>query len=105
MTYNEPKFTAVSKYPTVSFDLSLLVDVNKTYENVKKDLNNFESPIINEIKFVDLYNGLGLPEGKKSMTFTFSWKAEDHTLTGEEVEAEKSRLLEFLKNDGYVSRY
>ena len=105
IAYNEPTFSAVSKYPTVSFDLSLLVDVNKTYENVKKDLNNFESPIINEIKFVDLYNGMGLPEGKKSMTFTFSWKAEDHTLTGEEVEAEKIRLLEFLKNDGYVSRY
>jgi len=103
--YNEIKFVAISKYPEVSFDLSLLVNVDSSYESVKKDLNNFESPIINEIKFVDLYTGAGLPEGKKSMTFTFSWKADDHTLTGEEVEAEKVKLLEFLKSKGYTSRY
>jgi len=105
LLYNELEFSAVSKYPEVSFDLSLLVNVDSSYESVKKDLNNFESSIINEIKFVDLYTGTGLPEGKKSMTFTFSWKAKDHTLTGEEVETEKVKLLEFLRNNGYESRY
>ena len=103
--YNEPVFTAISKYPEISFDLSLLVDSNSLYEDVKKDLDNFESPIIIETKFVDLYNGVGLPEGKKSMTFTFVWGAKDHTLTGEEVEIEKAKLLEYLISKGYTSRY
>lgn len=103
--YKEPIFSAVSKYPEISFDLSLLVDSTKAFEDVKKDLNNFESSIINGIKFVDLYIGSGLPEGKKSMTFTFSWRADDHTLTGEEVETEKTKLLEFLSGKGYTSRY
>ena len=105
ISYNEPVFSAVSKYPEVSFDLSLLVDTNKLYEEVKKDLDNFESPIIVETKFVDLYNGVGLPDQKKSMTFTFVWGAKDHTLTGEEVEKEKEKLLQYLISKGYTSRY
>ena len=68
-------------------------------------MDNFESPIIIETKFVDLYNGVGLPEGKKSMTFTFVWGAKDHTLTGEEVELEKVKLLDYLISIGYTSRY
>ena len=103
--YKELTFSMVSKYPEVSFDLSLLVDSNKNYEEIKKDLNKFESPIMNAIKFVDLYVGVGLPAGKKSITFTFSWKADDHTLTSEEVESEKTKLLEFLNSKGYASRY
>ena len=101
----EPKYEAVSKYPEVSFDLSLLVDSNKDFESVEKDLNNFESPIIVKTKFVDLYTGVGLPENKKSMTFTFVWCAQDHTLAGEEVEAEKVKLLDYLSSKGYTSRY
>lgn len=101
----ELKYEAVSKYPEISFDLSLLVDLDKNYECVEKDLNNFESPIIVGIKFVDLYTGVGLPENKKSMTFTFRWNANDHTLTGEEVEIEKAKLLEYLNSKGYTSRY
>ena len=101
----EVKYTAVSKYPEISFDLSLLVDLNKDYESVEKDLNNFESPIIIGTKFVDLYTGVGLPENKKSMTFTFRWNANDHTLTGEEVELEKAKLLDYLSSKGYTSRY
>ena len=72
---------------------------------MEKDLNNFESPIIVKTKFVDLYTGVGLPENKKSMTFTFVWCAQDHTLTGEEVEAEKVKLLDYLSSKGYTSRY
>lgn len=51
--YKEPVFSPISKYPEVSFDLSILVDNDKLYEDVKKDLNNFESPIIIDTKFVD----------------------------------------------------
>ena len=39
------------------------------------------------------------------MTFTFRWNANDHTLTGEEVEIEKAKLLEYLNSKGYTSRY
>lgn len=101
----ETKYEAISKYPEVSFDLSLLVDMDKQFECVEKDLNNFESPIIVKTKFVDLYTGVGLPENKKSMTFTFVWNAQDHTLTGEEVENEKVKLLDYLSSKGYTSRY
>lgn len=101
----EVKYEAISKYPEISFDLSLLVDLDKNYEIVEKDLNNFESPIIVGTKFVDLYTGEGLPDNKKSMTFTFIWNANDHTLTGEEVEKEKAKLLDYLNSKGYTSRY
>jgi len=105
LIYNEFVFSAVSKYPEISFDLSLLVDIDKEFESVKKDLDNFESPIIIGTKFVDLYKGVGLPDGKKSITFTFVWGAKDHTLTGEEVEKEKENLLQYLSSKGYTSRY
>ncbi|MBP3284912.1 MAG: phenylalanine--tRNA ligase subunit beta [Clostridia bacterium] len=101
----ELSFGGASKYPEVSFDLSLLIDKTLPYATVKKDLNNFESAIIIRNEFVDLYEGVGLPEDKKSMTFTFVWGAKDHTLTGEEVEAEKVKLLEYLNSKGYTSRY
>lgn len=101
----ELSFGGASKYPEVSFDLSLLIDKTLPYATVKKDLNNFESAIIIRNEFVDLYEGVGLPEDKKSMTFTFVWGANDHTLTGEEVEAEKVKLMEYLNSKGYTSRY
>jgi phenylalanyl-tRNA synthetase beta chain len=40
---------------------------------------------VENVKVFDVYEGTGLPDGKKSLAFNLTFRATDRTLTDEEV--------------------
>lgn len=99
INYSEP-----SKYQQVKFDLSLLVDKGTSFEKVNGDISKYKNVLLKEYKFIDLYEGKGLEEGKKSMTFGFTIGANDHTLTGEEIDGLRNDLIKYAEKHGYSLR-
>jgi len=43
-----------------------------------------------------VYRGKGVPEGKKSVAFTFTYSAPDRSLTDEDANAKRDALLQAL---------
>ena len=49
------------------------------------------------MKLFDIYRGVGVPEGKKSMAFSLELRADDRTLTDTDSEGVVSKVLASLK--------
>jgi phenylalanyl-tRNA synthetase beta chain len=49
--------------------------------------------LVAEIRLFDLYEGAGLPEGKKSLAITVVLQPQERTLTDAEIEGFSKRLI------------
>lgn len=97
--YREP-----SKFPEVQLDYSFLVDNAVTFEKLMQEIKAFKSDVLNGFEFVTIYNGKGLPEGKKSMTFRFVIGSSEKTLSSDDINAFAKELLDYMAGMGYTLR-
>ena len=52
-----------------------------------------------DVALFDIYTGAGIPEGKKSVAFSLTLRADDRSLTSEEADADVKSILETLEKD------
>jgi len=104
LPYKETRYTEPSKYPDVTLDYNFLVDKDVKFDSVDRDIKEFESAILMNSRFIDIYEGKGLPEGKKSMTFRFTIGSGDKTLSSEEIDDFSKSLLSHMESRGYILR-
>ncbi len=55
------------------------------------------------VEVFDVYQGAGLPAGKKSVAFALSFRSAERTLTDDEVNAVFARIQQDVVADGSVS--
>lgn len=85
------QFEAMSAFPPVARDVSLVVDASCSAESVRRDLESAATKAaggafaVESVDLFDLYAGKGLPEGKKSFGFSLKFRAPDRTLKDDEV--------------------
>lgn len=82
----------VSNQPASTKDLALIVDQSVLAGSVEKDLAKFAQKAAQGfdcegVRVFDLYEGEGLPAGKKSLALSMTFRAKDRTLTDKEVNA------------------
>ena len=93
---SEYLYNAISKYPTVSLDYTILAKTNEKYEKVNKALNDFKSHIIKSIEFIDKYTDKDI----NKYTIRYTVGSDDKTLTTEELQDFKSKFIEHIKKNG-----
>ncbi len=86
------RHTGVSNQPASSKDLALIVDESVLAGTVEKEVAKFAKKATQgfdceSVRIFDLYQGEGLPEGKKSLALSMSFRAADRTLKDKEVNA------------------
>lgn len=84
------RHAGVSNQPASSKDLALIVDQSVHAGNVEKDVAKFAKKATKgfnceSVRIFDVYEGEGLPEGKKSLAVSMSFRAADRTLKDKEV--------------------
>ena len=79
----------LSIYPAATQDLSLVVDSSLPAGVVRDSLVEGMGSLLESIKVVDDYRGAEIARGKKSLTFSLIFRAEDRTLTQSEASAAK----------------
>lgn len=89
-----PKFTALSKFPSVRRDMALLVRQNISAENLINCINSSREPAVREVSIFDIYQGKGIEEGFKSVALSLILQDFTQTLTDSEIDAIFRRLLE-----------
>ena len=93
----DPTFSPLPKYPTVSRDLALICDEALTVAQVEDAITASAGKLLRKIQLFDIYRGVGVPEGKKSMAFSLELRADDRTLTDSDSEQVVSAVLAALK--------
>ena len=83
----------VPKYPAVRRDLSLLVDTNVSFDDLKTIAFKTEKRLIKNVQVFDVYVGDKLPEGKKSYALNFTLQDEEQTLTDKQIDAVMQKII------------
>ena len=86
------RHSGVSNQPASAKDLALIVDQSSHAGDVEKDVAKFAKKATQgfsceSVRIFDVYEGEGLPEGKRSLALTMSFRAADRTLKDKEVNA------------------
>jgi phenylalanyl-tRNA synthetase beta chain len=88
----------VPRFPEVRRDLSLVLDKQVRFDDVRKLILATEKELIRELVVFDVYEGKNLPEGKKAYALGFILQDETKTLTDQEIDATMNRLMAALEN-------
>lgn len=73
------------RFPSVERDLAVVVDEGLPAQRIISWIKDLNHSIIEDVQVFDQYRGPSIPEGKKSLAYTISYRAEDRTLTDAEV--------------------
>jgi phenylalanyl-tRNA synthetase beta chain len=90
---NKITFTEVSKFPAVRRDLSMLLNKDITFEQLKQIALKTDKSLLKEVNVFDVYLGDKLPEGKKSYALSFVIQDDEKTLTDKQIEAFMQKLI------------
>ncbi len=94
---NETLYHDISKFPSVSRDLALLIDKSVQFEQIEQIARQTEKKLLKSVELFDVYEGKNLPDGKKSYAVNFILQDESKTLTDKQIEAIMNKLINNLK--------
>lgn len=97
------KPTRVGTMPAAVQDVALIIDSNVSAQDVEAALRAGAGELLESISLFDRYDKLG--DGKISLAFTLTFRAEDRTLTGAEVsQMRNAAVISAEKATGAVLR-
>jgi phenylalanyl-tRNA synthetase beta chain len=76
---------ALPRFPAVERDVAIVVDRDFAAQQIIDYFKNLGNALIEHVEVFDEYSGVPIPEGKKSLAFKVSYRAEDRTLTDSEI--------------------
>lgn len=94
---NKVEFAEISKYPSVSRDLALLIDKNVEFAKIEQIARQSEKKLLKSVELFDVYEGKNLPAGKKSYAVNFILQDNEKTLNDKAIEAIMNKIITNLK--------
>ncbi len=98
-------FTPISKYPQVNRDLSVLIDKNITYEQLRQCAIKTEPDYLKSIRLFDVYSGKGIENGKISYALSFTLEDNKKTMTDRQIDKIMNKIINaYTREFGAVLR-
>lgn len=94
---NAVSFKEISKYPTVSRDLALLLDKSVEFAEVERVAFASEKKLLKSVRLFDVYEGEHLEAGKKSYAVNFILQDESKTMSDKQTDAVMSKIITNLE--------
>lgn len=92
-----PSYRPLPKYPAVLRDVAVIVPEEVTSFSVQKVIESLRLDLVEDVRLFDYYAGKPVPEGKKSLAYTITYRSLDRTLTDEEVNALHLAIVDALR--------
>lgn len=86
------EFVHLPLYPLVEEDLSILVDESVKWSEIEEAIGK----MVKELKFVEVYRGKQIPEGKKSIMLSYKIGNDDSTMTSKQIEKRMGAIMNML---------
>ncbi|HOK50795.1 MAG TPA: phenylalanine--tRNA ligase subunit beta [Bacteroidales bacterium] len=98
-TRRKVQFKELPKFPEVRRDLSMVLDMQVTYQQLEELAEKVEPLLIKKINLFDVYQGDKIEKGKKSYAISFTLQSEEKTLTDEEIDRVMQKLMEAYEKE------
>ena len=82
-----------SPYQAVERDFAFVVDAKAAADDLVKAAKGAERTLIETVTVFDVYEGKGVPEGKKSLAISVRLQPKDKTLTDAEIEGVAQKIV------------
>lgn len=93
------EYHPISKYPAITRDIALLVNTDVTNDDVMAIINKRGGAYLKKVHLFDVYSGLHLPKGKKSLAYTLTYQDDNDTLTEDQVNKAFEKVTNALEDD------
>ncbi len=90
------QYKPMPKHPSTSRDFAFVCDEKLEVGRIEEVIRKGAGKLLENIELFDIYTGDRIDKGTKSVAFRLAFRAPDHTLTGDEVNACVDKLLAAL---------
>lgn len=87
-------FKEISKYPTSSKDLAVVVDKDIFAKDIEMEIKKAGGKLFQSVEVFDVYEGINIGMDKKSLAFSVTFGADDRTLTDEEINNAMQNIID-----------
>ncbi len=87
------KYTTLPRFPKVQRDVALILDRGVSAESVEQAMRTSGGELLQSVRLFDVYEGEGLPAGKRSLAFSLELMSQQKTLTDAEIEAAVGQIV------------
>lgn len=102
-TYDR-KYEGVARYPAVTRDISMVVPKNILVGQIEDMIQQRGGKILESYNLFDIYEGAQILAGHKSVAYSITFRAKDHTLEDKEVNGVMEKILHGLRGMGIELR-
>ncbi|MBO4897399.1 MAG: phenylalanine--tRNA ligase subunit beta [Clostridia bacterium] len=95
----EKKYKTLNRFPSVTRDIALLVDTSVPAAKVLEAIKKYAGKSLESIELFDVYQGKQIPEGKKSMAYSATFRAEGRTMNESDMTKIMDKLIKMLQKD------
>ena len=95
----DPEYVPLPKFPSVTRDIAVVCDQSVTVGTLEAAIKKGARGLLKEVTLFDIYQGVGIPAGKKSVAFNLVLRADDRSLTGDEADEDVKSILGTLEKD------
>ena len=94
----DKSYKKLPKFPSTQRDLALIADNGVLAAQIEGIIKKKAGNIFESLTLFDVYKGKQVPEGKKSMAYSVVFRAEEKTLTDEDVNPVVDSILKALSD-------
>jgi phenylalanyl-tRNA synthetase beta chain len=87
------KFQEIPKFPSVRRDLSLVLDKNVNFQEVKEVALKYSNKLLEDIRVFDVYEGKPLNDNQKAYALSFILQDPEKTLTDKVIDKTMNKLM------------
>ena len=95
----EKEYRPTSRFPSSTRDISVLVPKHIKVVDVMNRINAKGKSLVRDIDLFDMYEGQGIPDGKKSLAFHIVYQADDRTLTSKEIDSMHDNIMKVVEEN------
>lgn len=94
----------VSRFPAAVMDLAFVIDADVPAALLRSALTDAGGELLESLRLFDEFRGESIGEAKKSLAFSVTLRAPDHTLSDDEVTATRAALVAAAESLGATLR-
>ena len=98
------KYSGIAKFPAVTRDLSMVVPKHILVGQIEDMIQLRGGKVLESCQLFDIYEGAQVLAGHKSVAYSLTFRAADHTLDEKEITSVMNKILNGLKSMGIELR-
>jgi phenylalanyl-tRNA synthetase beta chain len=94
LPHGERSYAPISRFPSSDIDLAFEVADTVAAGDVESTIRSAAGPLLADLRLFDVYRGVGLPDGHRSLAYRLRLQATDRTLADQDIAAVRQAVID-----------